>query len=185
LVTFCKIIAPVTPFIAEEIFRNLTDKESVHLELWPEVEKGMIDYALEEEMGHAQNLASEINAFRKKSGVKVKIPFKKLSYKGYRLSSEVLGIVRSEVNVEELVHIGEDEEFIIEGDTGVSNQNIEAGEARDIIRSIQQKRKELGTSMTQMVAVTLPSWPEGFEEEIKRKALISKLTTGDFKVVAL
>ena len=179
LITLCKIIAPVTPFISEEIFRNLTDSESVHLELWPDVEKEYIDSTLEAEMTMAQELSTAINSFRKENSIKVKIPLKKLTYNGVKLSEEVLAVVKSETNTEELTFEAEKETFEIVGDPSEKNQNIEAGQARDIIRNIQKKRKELATTMTQMVEVGLPAWPKPYEDEIKRKALVSKLYVAD------
>jgi hypothetical protein len=72
----------------------------------------------------------------------------------------------------------EDGQIVVDGTLGLGGYS-EAGEARDIIRSIQQKRKELGTTMTQKVIVSLPMWPKSFEEEIKRKALVSSLKVAD------
>ena len=185
LTTLTKVMAPLTPFISEAIFKNLTGRLSVHLEQWPEAVESIIDIKLEEEMIHAQNLASVLNAFRKQAGVKVKIPFKKLSYKGpVELSAQILEIVRGEVNAEELLYEGMSEEFEATGDTSQANQNVEAGMARDIVRKIQQERKKLGTTLSQKVNVTLSSWPEQYEDEIKRKALVSELIKGEeFTVV--
>ena len=179
LTTLSLLIAPITPFISEEIYRNLTDKESVHLELYPEPENDLINKELEDEMTKAQELSSALNAFRKQNGVKVKIPFIKLTYNGIQLQDRIIEIVKSEVNVEELEFGKEAEEYEIEGESGESNQNIEAGEARDIVRSIQKKRKELGTTMTQKVIVSLPSWPKKYEEEIKKKALVDAFEISD------
>ena len=184
--TLSKVIAPITPFIAESMYRNLTDMESVHLEFWPSENKDLINTDLEKEMEFGQELASTVSAFRKDAGVKVKIPFRKLFYSGHKLTDGVLEIVKEETNVEELEFKNDSEKYAVEGETDLSNQNIEAGKARDIIRSIQQKRKEIGTTMVQMVNVFLPSWPKEFEEEIKRKALVSSLKVADtFSVEAL
>jgi len=185
LTTLTKVMAPLTPFISEAIFKNLSGRLSVHLEQWPVAIESIIDNKLEEEMAHAQNLASVLNAFRKQAGVKVKIPFKTLSYKGpIELSAQILEIVREEVNVEELLYAGKADDFGAEGDTSEANQNVEAGQARDIIRKIQQERKKLGTTLSQQVKVTTSSWPAKYEEEIKRKALVSELIKGEeFSVV--
>ena len=180
LTTASKVMAPLAPFISESIFKNLTGRLSVHLENWPQAEESVIDNALEEEMTHAQDLASVLNAFRKQAGVKVKIPFKTLSYTGpVELSKEILDIVKEEVNAEELVYGGKSEEFQAQGDTSEANQNVSAGEARDIIRKIQQERKKIGTTLSQKVTVILPQWPAEYEDEIKRKALVSDLVKGD------
>jgi hypothetical protein len=127
----------------------------------------------------AQELSTAINSFRKENSIKVKIPLKKLTYNGVKLSEEVLTVVKSETNTEELTFEAEKETFEIVGDPSEKNQNIEAGQARDIIRNIQKKRKELATTMTQMVEVGLPAWPKPYEDEIKRKALVSKLYVAD------
>ncbi len=170
------LIAPITPFISEEIFRNLTGKESVHLELWPEFNGDLVNPDLEFEMKKAQELSTCLNAFRKQNGIKVKIPLKKIEYSGFKLSDEVLEIVKSETNIESLELKKEQPQYEVSGDPGENNQNIEAGQARDIIRNIQKKRKEIGTTLTQKVEVEAPFWPEAYEEEIKKKALVSKLT---------
>ena len=186
LSTLCKVIAPITPFIAESIFRNLTDLESVHLETWPEQNEDMIDKKLETEMVLGQELASSISAFRKDAGVKVKIPFIKLTYSGQKLEDNILQIVKDEANIEDLQFNKGADKYEVEGVTDQSNQNLEAGQARDIIRSIQQKRKELGTTMIQLVNVSIPEWPKEFEAEIKRKALVKTIVVSDtFEVEVL
>src|SRR5699024_4036420 len=50
LVGVSKLIAPFVPFISEELYRNLTDGESVHLALYPEFKDDLIDDELEERM---------------------------------------------------------------------------------------------------------------------------------------
>ena len=184
LITLSKISAPITPFISESIFKNLTDKESVHLEDWPVSIETEINETLENDMVKAQNLSSIISSFRKESGVKVKIPFIKLKYDGpAEIDEEILKIVKDETNIEELEYGNKKGEFEVNGEIGESNQNVKAGDARDIIRKIQQERKVLKTTMTQMVNVALPDWPQEYENEIRKKALVQNLSKGvNFKV---
>lgn len=186
-VTLTKVVAPIVPFISEAMYKNLTDLESVHLEDWPQINEDLINSNLENEMLKAQELCTAINSLRKQSNVKVKIPFKELSYKGpIEISVDVLQIVKEEVNVEKLKYGGKSEVFEISGDTSENNQNLNAGQARDIIRQIQSERKKLGTTMSQMVDVSLPSWPQEYEEEIKKRALIKNLSKSDtFSVTAI
>lgn len=187
LTTLSKLIAPITPFIAEEIYRNLTDSESVHLELWPEIESQNIDLELEAEMSLAQELSSAVNAFRKEKSIKVKIPIIELGYRGDKeISSEMMNIIYDEVNVRSLKFEGKGVEYTVDGSVEDNNLDREAGEARDIIRSIQKKRKELMTGMSDKVNVVLPNWPQAYEEEIKRKALVENIVKGEtFQVEVL
>ncbi|MBT8380151.1 MAG: isoleucine--tRNA ligase [Ignavibacteria bacterium] len=80
--TICKLTAPFTPFIAEEVYQNLntvTKKESfisVHLADFPV--KGKIDRELELKMDTAQNIVYLARALRAKSNLKVRQPLKKL-----------------------------------------------------------------------------------------------------------
>ncbi len=53
LTTLCKLLAPVTPFISEEIYRNLTGEESVHLVSWPETDDSLKDDTLAAQMDMA------------------------------------------------------------------------------------------------------------------------------------
>lgn len=181
LTTFSKLLAPLAPFISEEMYKNLVpSSESVHLEDWPKLDDGWINQELEDQMRAGIDLSSAIHGFRKDSGVKVKIPFKKLTYKGPKqLLESVLSIVLDEVNVVSLVYGGEDQVYTITGDASEENQDLVAGRAREIIRQIQQERKVLGTTYDELVDVEIPDWPADFEEEIKRKTLIRNISRGD------
>ncbi len=185
LVNLSKILAPFNPFIAEEMYKNLTDEKSVHLSEWPDVNKEFINEDLEKEMQCARKLAEVGHAFRKNSKVKVRIPFKKLTYNGEKeISSKVLDIVKQELNVYELAFSKKQKEYEVVGEVDESNQDLEAGEARDIIRKIQEERKRLGTKIDEKVNVEISSWPEKFEEMIKKRAMINKLSkSSDFKVI--
>lgn len=182
LTKVCLIMAPIAPFLSEEMYRNLTEKESVHLADWPDLndELGMMNDELETQMKSAQALASVLNEFRKTSQVKVKIPFRELSYSGpVELSPELLVIVREEGNVQSLKFSKKAEEFEIIGSTDESNQDLIAGQVRDIIRKIQAERKTLGTTYDEKVNVVLPEWPEEFADEIKKQALVENLEKGE------
>ncbi len=187
LTTLTKVLAPIAPFISEEIYRNLTGKESVHLENWPEYDEKKINPELTEEMSFATELASVIHEKRKASQVKVKIPFIELKYHGPKnLGDEIITIVQDETNVENLKYSGEQKEWEVVGSYDEGNQNIKAGLAREIVRKIQAERKNLGTDLDEKVNVEIEDWPVEYEEEIKRKAGVNELLKADqFKVVRL
>ena len=184
LLNLSKILAPLAPFIAEEIYRGLNGDESVHLSDWPKTNEDLIDIKVETEMNKAIELSSVINSFRKQNSISVKIPLRKLEFDSPGVIPEdILKIVSEEVNVHDLKFNPKKGEYSISGDTGKENQDLVAGEARDIIRKIQAERKNLGTRLDEKVDVFLESWPQDFEQEIKRKTLINEMKKGEFKVL--
>ncbi|MGE3278485.1 MAG: class I tRNA ligase family protein [Candidatus Altimarinota bacterium] len=115
LVETCKLLAPFAPFITEEMYRNLSGLESVHLSKWPEVEPKRIDEALNQEIALAQLIVTLGHAARAKANVKVRQPLQKIevalppSSEGEdghpRLSvrlAEQLDVIREELNVKEI-----------------------------------------------------------------------------------
>lgn len=190
LLGLVKLLAPFTPFVADEIYTNLTGHESVHLTDFPQAHDSVIDRKLEKEMVGARQLASTILMKRKVTGVKVRIPLKKVIYKGpENLSDKVMQVVKDEVNVHELLFGGRSAEYEVGmvdiefGDT--SNQDVRLGEAREIVRMIQEERKKLETRLDEKVDVRLLQWPVEHEEYIKRNALVNSLTKGEFAVSKL
>ncbi len=80
LTTVGRLLAPYTPFVAEEMYQNLERTAysdapgSVHLALFPEVDEGLIDQPLVEHTRLAMRLASLGRSARSKSGIKVRQP---------------------------------------------------------------------------------------------------------------
>jgi len=186
LVTLSKVLAPIAPFISEEIYKNLTGKESVHLADWPGFKSKLVNRDLEKDMVNAMLISSMVHEQRKINNLKVKIPLISLDYSGPKeLDSDIVEVIKEEANVREMIYKkNKVDEWSITGDFGESNQDIKAGEARDIIRSIQAERKNLGTELSEKVDVELPDWPQEFEAEIKRKALVENLKKADeFRVI--
>lgn len=183
LETFCKVSAPLIPFITEEIYRNLTEEESVHLTSWPEARSEDRNKELEERMAFIRKLAELGHAKRKELGVKVKQPLQKMTVllgsDGLRFDKSFDYLLRDELNIKEIHFKKGEGTTSVEIDTTITPLLREEGEARDIIRKIQEARKRMGTRMTEKVTVTLPNWPSSFEEYIKQKALVEKLLQGD------
>lgn len=186
LTEYSKALAPSIPFVSDEIYVNLTSSDSVHLQDWPKINEKWLSKALEKEMEDGVLIASLIHALRKESGVAVRIPLRKINYFGPRkLSDEVEKIIKDEVNVYDLNFLNKKEQFEVENNFSVDNQDLDAGEARKLIRQIQQERKVLGTTLDEEIDVVLPDWPTEFEDEIKKKALIRNITKGEFKVTKI
>ena len=77
LVTLTKLLAPFTPFLAEEIYKNLTGKESVHLEDWSKT--GKIERKLLAEMEMVRRICELGHARRKEAGIKVRQPLQQFT----------------------------------------------------------------------------------------------------------
>ena len=181
MTTLSKILAPFVPFISEEIFTNLTGKESVHLEDWPITDEKKIDQKLISEMNKARELTTYGHAKRKLGGIKVRIPIFKLSFDAPSeyddIRDDIRSLVLDELNAKNIIVNGS--QWFPKKEVKVSDESLKAeGEARDIVRTVQVKRKELGCSLDEKVIVTLPNIPAGFENWIKTQTLAKELKIG-------
>ncbi|HVF69017.1 MAG TPA: isoleucine--tRNA ligase [Xanthomonadales bacterium] len=190
LTTLSKLLAPVTPFISESIYKNLTGEESVHLTDWPTVSRKskVENQKLIEEMKHVRKIVELGLAIRKEKQIKVKQPLAKITiYPGIKeakFSAEVDYLIRDELNVKEVTYAdgNKDNETKVELDTNLTHELIVEKEAREIVRMIQEERKKVGTSLDEKINVNLETWPKLFEDYIKKNALVSSITEGKFEI---
>ncbi len=186
LKTLTKLMAPITPFIAEEIYRNLTDEQSVHLSFWPEVEEKLIDDKLESEMEGIRKIVEIGHAKRKELGIKVRQPLNKFQISNFKfqISNGLIELIKDELNVKGVEIKRGKGGLAVDFDTKITEELKEEGIAREIVRMVQDGRKKLGTKLDERVDVVLEKWPVGFEEYIKNKALVRNIKKGDrFSVI--
>jgi isoleucyl-tRNA synthetase len=123
LETITRLMAPLSPFFAEWLFGNLNEisgrlkAESVHHTDFPNADPTVIDKALEERMGLAQDISSLVLSLRKKVNIKVRQPLQKilipLSEPGIENQlRKVEDLIKSEVNVKEIEWLAESEVFV-------------------------------------------------------------------------
>lgn len=143
LVELSKLMAPFTPFISEEIYKNLTGEESVHLADFPQHKKDNIDEKLNNLMAQAREIVELGLAERSKLGIKVRQPLQSITYHGSELSSDLTQIIIDEVNVKEAI-FSEGDENAIELDSVITPKLQAEGYARELIRNIQALRKSAG-----------------------------------------
>ncbi|HUD44015.1 MAG TPA: isoleucine--tRNA ligase [Patescibacteria group bacterium] len=186
LITLSKLIAPFMPFMSEEIYRNLTGEESVHLADWPEIDKEQRtkNSEFEEQMKLIRKIVEMGLAQRKNNQIKVRQPLRELRIMNKELrDNALLQLIKDELNVKEIVFEKGEGEMNVALDINISPELKAEGMARDIIRQIQEERKKLGTTLDEKVNVTLPTWPKEFESYIKSQALVENLEKGEeFKV---
>lgn len=160
--TIALLMAPLAPFIAEEVFqsvRSKDDAESVHLAAWPTAEQGLMhslfkgankDVSIIEDMKRARTVASEALMLRQKADIKVRQPLARLSIPG-TLPPDLLVIVADEVNVKDVVP-GAAEIML---DTVLTPELVREGDVRAFARAVAEARKDQGYSPKDLVRVTV------------------------------
>ena len=105
LLGLSKLIAPIVPFISEEIYQNLTDKESVHLEDYSTYDESLINEEIEERMDLVRILISLGRNVREQERIKVRQPLKEVILDGK--NKEILkgldDLIKEELNVKEII----------------------------------------------------------------------------------
>lgn len=184
LTTLARLLAPFLPFISELIYRTLTGDTSVHLAAWPRSQTRRIDRRLEAEMNTIRDLAEKIHAARKRAKLKTRQPLRSVTLRmkplSIRSDPELLEILAQEVNVRQVKRGASQQEGIaIELDTRMTAELRAEGEAREIIRVIQDERKKRGVKPREPIIVRVPAIPAGFEAEIRRRTFAEKLLVGE------
>ncbi len=146
--TITKLMAPIAPFFADQVFRNLnsvTQKHnfsSIHHAPFPIADKSQIDTALETRMQMAQDICSLVLSIRKKVNIKVRQPLQKILIPvldpATKTAIELMEeLILAEVNVKEINYITETE--------GVISKKVKA--------NFKLLGAKLGTKMKQASAV--------------------------------
>jgi isoleucyl-tRNA synthetase len=182
LLTLSKVMAPFTPFVAEKIYQGVTGSEdSVHLEMWPDVneELRMQNAELLSDMELVRKMVETGHSLRKEAKIKVRQPLQKLTI-DKKLSDGLKEIIAQEVNVKEIL-VGDK----IELDTEITPELKKEGLMREIVRAINQIRKEKGLTREVKVKVEyktesqeLKQVFEEFNEDLKKLVLASSLEEG-------
>lgn len=100
-----KLIAPVTPFISEEIYQNLTGEESVHLAEFPSYDEALINESIEERMDLVRDLISLGRNVREEEKIKVRQPILEVILDGKNKSilEGLEELIKEELNVKEII----------------------------------------------------------------------------------
>ena len=166
LVELSKLLAPFTPFIAEEIYKNLTADESVHLEKYPVADESMINDEVNFEMERVRKIVELGLSSRAASKIKVRQPLQTLTYHGDKLVGEFEEIIADEVNIKEVKNSSGDANTI-ELTLEISKELRIEGYAREIVRNIQSLRKDSGFNIEDRINVYFQSESAELIEAIK------------------
>jgi isoleucyl-tRNA synthetase len=186
LVQLSIILAPFTPFLSDELYQKLTGGESVHLLNWPE--KRQIDNDIIENMSRVRDLISQGLAQRASLGLKVRQPLESVTLFGLGdLDDQLKEIIKDELNVKNVdispeVYGAPDTGIRAEVDTVISDELREEGMIRELIRHIQNSRKEAGFEVEDRIALLLDSESPEVVQSIDnfKKLIIDETLASEF-----
>jgi hypothetical protein len=129
------------------------------------------------EIGHARRKETLVKVRQPLS--KLEVTSKKLSYNN--LDGDYCNLISSELNIKEIhwESKGNDAQTQVRLDTTITPKLKAEGDARDLVRQIQDLRKKAGCRLDEKIVVLAPSWPLDFEDYIKKETLAESITVGD------
>ena len=181
LVYLAKILAPFTPFLAEELYQKMTGEEfdssvteSVHLLNWPEA--GEINQKVLEKMARireiiTEGLALRMNKSETEEQIKVRQPLAEYIYEGEPLDEYYEQIIADEVNVK-MVRAGEKAYL----DKHLTEELLEEGFIRELIRFVQAARKKAGLEVDDRIKLSIDTEiSEDWQDVLKSEVLAVEL----------
>ncbi len=164
LLQFVVIAAPFIPFMSEELFRLLTGAESVHLLDWPVA--GDVDVNLLETMNFARSIINEGLRQRAEAGIKVRQPLGSVSVHDPNgmIHGELETIIADELNVKKVLKSDRASELAAVVDLKLTAKLKREGLAREIIRLVQNARKNAGLEVDDRIDLQLGSDNSGITD---------------------
>lgn len=176
LLTLSKVLAPVMPFTAERVYRAVRgNRESVHLESWPAASS--VDAKALEEMRMVREVVTNALAVRTEKKIPVRQPLQKLTTKE-EIPAKYVQIVLDELNVKELAY----DTSLLDGcslTTDITPELQKEGDVRNLMRAIQDMRKEKGlTPKDTVILVTSYDVPENLKDMLMGTCRVSAIESG-------
>jgi len=183
LVEYAKLLAPFTPFMADDVYMRITgNQDSVHLADWSEVKDSNENSCAE--MNTLRDVVTRALEARTKTGMKVRQPLASLTLKNITFKDKVdlLEILKDELNVKEVLFDESQEEGVVL-DIIITPELQAEGDAREVIRAIQQTRKQAKLSPEDEITLTVSEngkeLVEQFKDEITKVANVTEFVFGD------
>ncbi len=175
LVQLSMILAPFTPFLAEELYQKLTGGESVHLLDWSKA--GRVNELVVDEMETVRNFVNQGLSIRAKEHLKVRQPLASVTITSFGKFIDFKDILCEELNVKS-IKLGD--EFNL--DLVITPKLKSEGISREVIRHIQSARKDAGLNIDDRIHLSLIT----DNDELKRAISDhKKVITGETLTVKL
>lgn len=180
LLTLSKITAPFIPFLSEEVYKNIQDLKigtknvrSVHLDDWPKADKKLINKNLNKKMEKVRKIVALALAERSKAKIKTRQSLNELTITDYDLKNkkDLLDLIKKEVNVKK-ISFGKS----LKLNTKITSELKEEGILREILRNLQQMRKEAGFTPRDVISIQFNGGSHITELLLKNKEKIIKGT---------
>ena len=181
LVQLSLVLAPFTPFLAEELYQKLTGGESVHLEDWPK--SGAIDEAVVADMEATRKIVESglglrMHKSETEASIKIRQPLQALSYSGKHLSADLEEIIAEEVNVKAVLYAASSD-MTVALDKTITPELKREGLMREVVRCVQNTRKEAGLNVDDHIVLLLTT-----DDEELKKAISDHRTTIESETLA-
>ena len=107
LVGIAKMCAPIIPYTTEEIYKNLTGEESVHLADFPKYDESLINESIEVKMDLVRDLISTGRYVREETKIKVRQPISECLIDGKyeTILGDLVGLINEELNVKKVTFV--------------------------------------------------------------------------------
>lgn len=151
LLTLSKLLAPYTPFIADDVYRNLGGEGSVHLADYPVVDEAAIDAELERDMESAKVIVELARNVRNETSIKTRQPLSELIVSLDREFSlaEYEEIIKDEINVKSIRVENSDSGFV--DFTLKLNLKVAGRKFGKLVAPIQAAFKEMSADETRAI----------------------------------